>query len=210
MFAFHITDSVSIEPGLLYMVSNADSDAVLFLDWFLVFLISFSSHFLSQASWPTAFFFFLFCYLISFHRLCMFKNFLESTRWCSWKIIFASCNKSFYKFEMLCSPCLFQKLFIDTLWIFPPFPEWSGLVYHFRDPSAWGEQSGSSVILSASFISVRVRGTHSSWGIFLFALIFTRVWVVVSQMPLWHPDCFKCFWGTTDRRVQLVGFLPAL
>lgn len=32
MFAFHVTDSVSIEPGLLYMVSNADSDAVVFLD----------------------------------------------------------------------------------------------------------------------------------------------------------------------------------
>lgn len=66
MFAFHVTDSVATDSMLLGMVSNAnDNFTAVFLDLLFVFLISFSSHFLSQVSWPDAFFSFTyFCYLI--------------------------------------------------------------------------------------------------------------------------------------------------
>lgn len=51
LFAFHITGPVSIESAPLCVVSNADTHiAIVFLDFVVFFLISFSSQFLSQAS----------------------------------------------------------------------------------------------------------------------------------------------------------------
>ena len=38
-----------------------------------------------------------------------------------------------------------------------------------------GSRVEALVILSTSFISLGAQGTHSSWDVFLFALIFTRV-----------------------------------
>lgn len=114
LFAFHITGPVSIESVPLCVVSNADTHlAFVLLDW-VVFFISCSSQFLSQASslFPSSF-----TILSHLHSPCMFRNF-EAIRRCSWKIIFASCAQSFLQVGMPCCPCLFQNLFIDTLWIF--------------------------------------------------------------------------------------------
>ena len=48
------------------------------------------------------------------------ENFLRIQSDALENLSFASCNKPFHKFEMLDSPCLFQSLFLDPLWIFLP------------------------------------------------------------------------------------------
>lgn len=74
MFAFYTTDSISVESMWFSMVSSTNTNFV-FLDLLLFFLVSFSSHFFSESSWPDALFSVLFSYLIYLHRPYMFRNF---------------------------------------------------------------------------------------------------------------------------------------
>lgn len=191
LFAFHITGPVSIESVLLCMASNADTHfAIVFLDLviFFPYLIQF------PASLSVLFFIFFFHHLIShLHRPCMFRNF-EAVRRCSWKVMFASRTESFLQVRMPCCPCLFQNLFIDTMWIFSHVCSvtWTNMSRSSR--LRGGEEKGSSLVVSVSLIPFWVWGIHCSSCIFPWGLYpGMRCDITDTPDPDWPRGVFVGF-----------------